>query len=337
MEHYLELSAEDRRLVCIQEEARGLLNAAAVEKDFWVCWTLRTLFGMNASGSLLTFKGGTSLSKGFGIIERFSEDIDVVVDRAALGFTGAQAPEAAISGKKRKERAEAIVIACREYVRDTIFPVLTERVAETKRDDEQWSISWDTEDRDGTTLLLAYPSVFVYEAALKPVVRIEMGARSDIDPAVSCSIIPYVGNVLQGIRPFTVRTLAPQRTFWEKVMLLHEQTYDVGGNVQVRRMSRHYYDIWCLWNEGSGKIAIKDVALFEQTRAHRRLYFQRKAAAQAAIQKGSLKLLPDSDDEKDWVADYAAMRDMFFSNPPPFDTLLDTAREIQETFNSQVP
>ncbi len=122
MEHYLELTDEDRYIACTQEEERGLLNAATIEKDFWVCWSLRALFEAPAVGDLLTFKGGTSLSKGYGIIERFSEDIDVVVDRAALGFGGENAPEAAQSRKKRKERAQAIVPACRDDVHDTIHP-----------------------------------------------------------------------------------------------------------------------------------------------------------------------------------------------------------------------
>ena len=96
------------------------LQAVSVEKDFWVCWTLRDLFTLPGIGSHLTFKGGTSLSKAWKLIERFSEDIDLIVDKEALGFGGDASPDRAPSKKKRKERLEALMDVCRDWVQGTL-------------------------------------------------------------------------------------------------------------------------------------------------------------------------------------------------------------------------
>jgi predicted nucleotidyltransferase component of viral defense system len=106
MKTFLALAPAQRRRLCEEAGARLGLEAPSIEKDFWVCWMLRELFALDEFGPHLTFKGGTSLSKAWKLIERFSEDIDVVVDRDFLGFGDAQAPETATSGKQRDKRLE---------------------------------------------------------------------------------------------------------------------------------------------------------------------------------------------------------------------------------------
>jgi predicted nucleotidyltransferase component of viral defense system len=101
------------------------LDPASVEKDFWVCWTLRELFSLPGIGAQLTFKGGTSLSKGWRLIERFSEDIDVVIDRAFLGFSGDLSPERAVTRKQQDQRLDALKAACSSAVQDAIASALT--------------------------------------------------------------------------------------------------------------------------------------------------------------------------------------------------------------------
>ena len=115
----------ERQRVIYEEAGRRLgLSAGSVEKDLWVCWTLRALFRLPASGPHLTFKGGTSLSKGWKLIDRFSEDIDIVIDREFLGFGGADAPEDAPSNKQRVKRLEALMLAAQRHIRDVISPAL---------------------------------------------------------------------------------------------------------------------------------------------------------------------------------------------------------------------
>jgi len=116
MKDFLRLPAERRRIAFQQVDAAIGLQAFSVEKDFWVCWILRELYALPGIGQYLTFKGGTSLSKAWKLIERFSEDIDLVVDREVLGFGGDAAPDKTSGRKRRKERLEALVTACRDWV-----------------------------------------------------------------------------------------------------------------------------------------------------------------------------------------------------------------------------
>lgn len=128
MDAFLRLPPEERRLACQQVDAQMRLQAVSVEKDFWVCWTLRELFALPDIGDHLTFKGGTSLSKAWGLIQRFSEDIDLVVDKEALGFGGDAAPEKATSNNKRRERLAALMEACRQWVQEKLQPALAGRL-----------------------------------------------------------------------------------------------------------------------------------------------------------------------------------------------------------------
>ena len=126
MNEFVRLAASERRLYCEQAAARLGLPAPSVEKDFWVCWSLRLLFGLPDWTGHLTFKGGTSLSKGWRLIERFSEDIDVVIDRDILGFAGPDDPQQAPSGKQRQKRLEALKAACQDRIHAELLPALKE-------------------------------------------------------------------------------------------------------------------------------------------------------------------------------------------------------------------
>lgn len=116
MEEFIQMTMERRRRFCEEAQAKLGLPAASIEKDFWVCWTLRELFGLPEDGPHLTFKGGTSLSKAWKLIERFSEDIDVVLDRGFLGFDGEKRPEKAPSNKQREKRLEELKLACQQRI-----------------------------------------------------------------------------------------------------------------------------------------------------------------------------------------------------------------------------
>ena len=130
VDRFLLLPVERRRVLC--EEAGNILglSAGSVEKDFWVCWTLQTLFDLPVSGPHLTFKGGTSLSKGWKLIQRFSEDIDIVIGRDYLGFGGERSPESASSNKQRAKRIEQLKDACQRHIRDVLLPAFRDRVRE---------------------------------------------------------------------------------------------------------------------------------------------------------------------------------------------------------------
>jgi hypothetical protein len=192
MDAFLRMPAEDQRAAYEQAESSTRLPAASIEKDLWVCWALRELFALPEIGPHLTFKGGTSLSKAWALIERFSEDIDIVIDRDFLGFGGAHSPEVAPSRKKQRQWLEELRAASQAAIRNSLHPAFRLRVAEKLPRESAWSVEADPDDPDAQTLLFSYPSVFGGASYVAPRVKIELGSRSDTDPAETPGIEPYL-------------------------------------------------------------------------------------------------------------------------------------------------
>jgi hypothetical protein len=173
---------------------------------------------------------------------------------------------------------------------------------------------------------------------LRAAVKIELGARSDIEPSATPSIQPYIAEAMPdalGPSTFTVQTLDPKRTFWEKSSLLHEETYRVGDKAPAARLARHYYDLWCLIRAGVGDAALAEPELFNRVVAHRAVFFRRTKEAQDALRPGSLRLLPATERKQDWQRDYEAMREtMFFGEPPEFAEILNVVGDFERRFNT---
>ena len=158
MDRFVRQSDSERRRYFEQTAERMGLSPQITEKDFWVCWALQKLFALPEVGRLLIFKGGTSLSKAYRLIERFSEDIDLSIDRAGLGFGDkGDDPEAMISGKERRRRLDRLKEACQRMVAEELRPAMGEIVKTALPDDTSWSLTMDEDDPDRQTLLFAYP------------------------------------------------------------------------------------------------------------------------------------------------------------------------------------
>ena len=342
MDTFLQLPVA-RRLLALQQvdEAMGL-QAVSVEKDFWVCWTLRELFLLPGIGQHLTFKGGTSLSKAWKLIERFSEDIDIIVDKEVLGFDGEAAPDRAASNKQRKARLESLMNACREWVQGKLQPALASRI-QSALGDTGWQLEVDPDMPDGQCLLFHYPSVFAAGAVgyVRPVVKIELGARSDDWPHEEKPILPYVIEYFPALDvapPFTVRVLSAERTFWEKACLLHEETFRPAGKPRKLRMARHYYDLWCLLRAGVGEKALAQTALFQRVAEHRELFFRFSWVDYSTHKPGTFRLTPPADHATAWKADYTEMLGpMFFGETPAFEAMIAAATAFEITFNAKAP
>jgi hypothetical protein len=338
MDAFLGLSADDRRAACMEAATRTRLPAVSIEKDFWVCWTLRELFALPEIGPHLTFKGGTSLSKAWQLIERFSEDIDVVIDRDFLGFGGEHSPERAPSRKKQRQWLDELKAASQARIRQSLQPALAARIAEKLRPGTEWRLDSDPDDPDAQTLLFAYPTVFGEATYVTPRVKIELGARSDTDPADTPEIEPYLAGAFPDLRAssrFSVRVVAARRTFWEKAMLLHEETYRPSEKRRGERMSRHYYHLFSLIRRGIADEAVADQGLFERVAAHRAVFFRYTWMDYGTLRSGTLRLLPEPAQREAWERDYAAMRDtMFFGEAPAFDEILAVVGEFERQFNA---
>ena len=340
MQTFLSLPGDRRLLAFQQVDARMGLQAFSVEKDFWVCWTLRELFALPGVGEHLTFKGGTSLSKAWKLIKRFSEDIDIIVDKEPLGFAGEASPEGASSKKQTRVRLDALMGACRSWVQGNLQPALAGRITE-ELGAGGWTLEVDPAMADGQCLLFTYPSVFAPGAAgyVRPVVKIELGARSDDWPHEDRDIVPYVTEQFPDLDPDTassIRVLAPERTFWEKACLLHEETFRPTDKPRQIRMARHYYDLWCLITAGVATRSLADMALFERVAEHREIFFRHSWVDYTTHKPGTFRLVPPEDHLANWRSDYQAMQGpMFFGDTPSFDDLMTAAADFERRFNDQ--
>jgi hypothetical protein len=341
MERFIHLPAGERRLVFEQAAAEISLPAQSIEKDFWVCWTLRRLFFLPTFGPHLTFKGGTSLSKAWKLIERFSEDIDIIIDRKFLGFGNEHDPEQAPSKGKRKERIEELKDACQGCIHGALRTELEEALRTHLPTEEAWELKPDVADPDEQTLLFVYPSAWSPAAGryVHPSVKIEMGARSDDWPAQDRTIRSYVAEALPRLfqdNECVVRVLAAERTFWEKATLLHEETFRPAEKQEKRkaRLSRHYYDLWCMVRAGVAERAASELELFERVVEHRKAFFPYSWVDYSTMKKGTLRLVPTSEQLGRWRRDYEAMREeMFFGEPPTFDEVMALIAEFERQWN----
>ncbi len=342
MDAFLRMAVGDRRLACLTVAEQKGLQAASVDKDFWVCWVLRELSGLPHLGGRMTFKGGTSLSKAWGLIERFSEDIDLVVDKDALGFAGDASPDRAPSNKQRRRRLDGLMAACRGWVQDRLRPALDQRIAERFGTRDGWRLEVDPDADDGQCLLFHYPGAFPAAEAgyVRPVVRIELGGRSDDWPSEKRQITPYVAEVLPKAIPdavFPMSTLAAERTFWEKAMLLHEETFRPPDKPRKERMARHYYDVWCLIARGVADRAAADRDLFNRVAGHREIFFKLNWVDYKTLRPGSLRLAPPPEHRDNWRKDYEEMAEaMFYGERPEFDEILRIVGEFEQRFNATV-
>jgi hypothetical protein len=197
----------------------------------------------------------------------------------------------------------------------------------------------DADDPDGQTLLFAYPVTQPSSIAsyLRPVVKLEFGSRSDPWPTESRRIAPIVAERLPALfdAPGSmVRALRPERTFWEKAMLLHEERFRPAGKSRRARLARHYYDLWRLIESGIGARAAADVDLFARVARHREHYFAQTWVDYSTLRRGTLQMLPLPEQAATWRTDYEAMRTaMFVEEPPPFATILQVVERFQNEFN----
>ena len=338
MDRFAKLSPEERRIYFEGTAAPRNMQAQIVEKDFWVCWTLQELFRLPTIGDHLIFKGGTSLSKVFEVIERFSEDIDVSIDRGFLGFGGANEPEAGASNKDKQRRIEALRIACQQTIATALFPALRNAMASKLPGNEKWLLHPDDDDPDQQTLLFDYPTSFASDTAgyVRRAVKIEMGARADHWPHESRALTSYVADQYpQGFQEgsCTVKVLAAERTFWEKATILHAEFHRPADKAMPDRFSRHYCDFYELVRRGIATSAVAKPELLARVAEHKSLFFKSSWSRYGEATKGTLRIAPPGSRLKALREDYAKMQQMFFGKPPEFEQIIRLLSQWESEFN----
>jgi len=312
------------------------IGEVIIEKDFWVCWTLQQLFSLPDIKDHLIFKGGTSLSKVWGVITRFSEDIDVSLGRDWLGFGGERDPEKAPSKGKRKDRIKELADACAEKIKSEILPALRRHATEALGE-EDWNIEID--DEEPQTLRFRYPSAVKRretEGYIRREVKIEFGARSDAWPAEEKAIVPYVAEAFPETITDTgvaVHVLSIQRTFWEKATILHAEFHRKEGEQAPGRFSRHYTDLAALADHSTAEEALKDAALRERVVEHKTIFFASGWANYDTAKPGTFRLVPPENRLAALEADYLAMSEMFFKTPRPWAEIIERLRVLENSIN----
>jgi hypothetical protein len=326
---YLKLNRRERAELLDDVSRKRNLAPAILEKDYWVCLTLGALFSLPEIGEHLVFKGGTSLSKVYGLIDRFSEDVDVSFHRDYLGFGDDRDPELATSNKQQKQRIEDLQAACIACIEEKLLPALSEKIASILQTTEGWKIEGDPQDPQ--TLLFQYPQAGASALSyIKPSVKIELGARSDHWPQETHGIRAYLGDVLElPIGLATIQVLAAKRTFWEKATLLHAECHRPADKPMPARYARHYHDLARLANSPVAEKALADVELRKRVVAHKSVYFRSASAHYELAVPPTLRLIPDPERIDELKKDHDAMAPMFFTPPPPMDQVLETLRALE--------
>lgn len=343
-----------RVIAAAPEDRRGLFLATAnrlgtplqnVEKDFWVSWVLDLLFnGRDAAEPRLLFKGGTSLSKAYGLISRFSEDIDITVFREDIGQDIQVGDLEGLSGKQQRLRLEAIKQACQAYVQGTLKKRLNRQIEAAFREVgvslADAPVVHDPDDPDQQTLLVRYASVSTGVGDyLKPTVKIEAGAKSALDPHRSVAIRPYVADDMPATNLVVpdVVTIDAERTFWDKVVILHglRRWHDNRGVLrqQGHRVSRHYYDIYKLTRSPVGQQAATDHAMALDCARHALMFFNSADLGLLHARPGSFAIAPTPEMADVLKRDYQAMAGMIFGEVPDFAEVLEATRQLEQAIN----
>lgn len=339
-------SSDDRRDLFLTAATRLGTPIQNVEKDFWVCWALDLLFNTRQPDEpRLLFKGGTSLSKSFGLISRFSEDIDITVFREDLGQNIEVGDLEGLSGKKQRAHLDAIKSACQHYIAGTLKTRLDTSIQDVFSQcglaPNAYSITLDPDDADQQTLLLQYPSVSAAPGDyIGPTVKIEAGAKSALDPHRETRVRPYLADEVPHLLldVGNVVTIDAERTFWDKVVILHGQRrwFERRGDLrrQGQRVSRHYYDVFKLLQSDPGKHAATNLELAQDCARHARMFFNSADLDLASANAGTFALSPLPEMADVLRRDYAAMSGMIFDEVPPWPDVLAAIAEFEARINA---
>jgi len=331
IQQWLKLSKSDKQAIFNEVAAHINLPSAAVEKDWWVVRTLELVFASTIAPHTV-FKGGTSLSKAWGLIDRFSEDIDLALDRKFLGFDKI---DAEMTGSQvSKLRRQSLT-----YITEKYFPELQNAFVVAGFKDVSIALKEIINpDDDPITIEIYYPSVTENIEYIQPRVLIEVGSRSLIEPFDDRSFTSMIGEHFKG-RDFAdeniiIPTVNPQRTFLEKIFLLHEEFQLPTEKIKVERKSRHLYDLEKLMDTEYAIAALENKGLYQTIIEHRRALTPIRGIDYANHIPANINLIPPDVIIREWEKDYAIMQQSMLYNPSlPFAQLIVRIQELKSRIN----
>ena len=322
---YIE-NKEDLRVLIVNTARKKNISEAVIEKDYWVNFILDYLFNENKWKEYLTFKGGTSLSKCFGLIEKFSEDIDLILDWRVLGYEEKE-PWLERSNTKQDKFNKAVNKKTEIFLRDKLLPVLD-------RDLESLEIEFSIDTFDPQTILCRYPKIFDSNY-LTQSIRLEIGSLAAWTPAIDVEILPIIGEAYPNVfkEKTSIRTVSAERTFWEKVTILHHEANRPIDSHMPHRYARHFYDLYKIANSDFKDKTLKDRDLLKRVIDFKMKFYPRKWARYEEALSGKLKLLPRQERFKEIEKDYKAMAEMIYGNYPSFEEIVRVLQALGKEIN----
>lgn len=333
MDKFIKFSREERKNI-IQKASFDLgLRFDVVEKDIWVCWVLDKLFSLKELEGKIVFKGGTCLSKAYNLIERFSEDIDITIDKSCLDIAGVS--------KKSREVKSRTKKAAEQFVQEKIFKILNEAFSKELTKDD-WVLEIDSDDK--STINFQFPSsssnvfplTFPIELSnynyIKRSIKLEFGALGDIYPSEEKSVEPYAKQILPEIFGSSkVKVLDVKRTFLEKLLILHSINCRPIDRKLQNHYSRHYYDVFALIKAGIGKEALKLPDVLKSVIENKITFWDESWKPYDLIKSfADIKIIPEEESRiKELRGDYKKMAEMFFKDYPSFSEIIAELKRFE--------
>jgi hypothetical protein len=320
------LSLTERSEIILETAGRIELAPSVVEKDFWVVWTLDKLFRSPLLRDKIIFKGGTSLSKVFGLIRRFSEDIDLILD---WNEVVREDPNLERSKNKQDQFNKSVAVLSCDYIATVFLPEVV-RVLDGV-------CSAVIEEGAPDVINIRYPSIFESHY-LRPEIRLEIGPLALWVPNSQYEIRSYVAETFPAAfdkASCRVMAIKAERTFWEKATILHAEAFRPESKALPLRYSRHYYDLAMMAADPRVKeSAFNDLDLLSTVVVFKTKFYPAAWAHYDLAVPGSLKLVPTDDNIKNLANDYAQMQVMFFGDVPRFDDLMDSLTHLEQEINA---
>ncbi len=333
-ESFLHLEAREQAQIYLALAPQLAQPPVVLEKDVWVCWVLQALFTMPGRLSM-AFKGGTSLSKVFDAIARFSEDVDITLDYRELDSSFDPFAQG-VSRTRLKKFSADLKSFVRDHAQGVVAPHIQRSLAaEFGLDAETFRLELSD---NGEQLRLYYPSVLEMPGLyVGNSVLIEFGGRNITEPNAEHIVEPDVAShVPQLAFPHAmVSVLSPVRTFWEKATLIHVECQRNQFRTSAQRLSRHWYDLAMLADHVHGQAAILDRALLADVVKHKKVFYDASYANYDACLAGQLRLIPDDSALAALCDDFQCMIDagMFIGKPPAFHAIMDRLLILETAIN----
>lgn len=322
MKQIAKLTNKERLSLFKETSVRKGMSPSVVEKDFWVCWVLMLLFEHPCLSQLLRFKGGTSLSKCFGLIDRFSEDIDLILDWTTLTTENPNEPRSKTQQDKFNKRINLLAV---DFIAGKLLPEVKALI------NPQCHAEIDVDDNH--VINISYPQNFISEYQL-PVIKLEIGPLASMIPSGKFDIKPYAADEFSHIftQPTTqVIAIQAERTFWEKITILHAEAHRPATKPQPLRYSRHYYDVFKMLGTAVEARALENLALMKDVVDFKSRFYHSAWANYSTARPGSFNLIPKEVVLAALQKDYANMRQMIFGTYPDFIEIIDSIRDFENS------